>query len=112
MGGSDRRRRNGNSKSRLGSIEQRTSPRTAECVFLILEVLIALLTIGSCICFGVAIWVASLGLKDTTGNSKWFFDSEIYWNSAIFGLTLAAVLLVFAASEKHLAAKERAVNRT
>ena len=91
------------------SIEQRTSPQIAECIFIVLEIVIFLLTIASVVLFGIAIWVASLEIKEK--EASWFFDSELYWNAAIFALTLAAVLLVFAASEKHLAQKERLEDR-
>ena len=88
----------------MRSLSSKTSPDAAEAIFILLEIIILALTVGSIVLFGVAIWVMSLDQKEK--RSDWFFQAEIYWNGSIFGLTLAAVLLVFAASEKHLAQRE------
>lgn len=105
---SSRKKRKNRRSFGVQSLSARTSPATAELIFLILEWIIILLTLASIIAFGAALWVASMDLEKQ--DPDWFLDSEIYWNGAIFGLTLAAVLLVFAASEKHLAQREQLAN--
>ena len=101
---------NNNNNSSANSLASRISPATAEIIYLVLEIVIFLILLASIGLFIVAIWVASL--DKTAKDPSWFLDSELYWNSAIFGVTLATVLLLYLASEKHLTQRERFANGT